>query len=159
PHHANCRFRRGSGSAASAADIDAARPNRDGDVRRKREARMATREAISFCRICMGHCGVVLTLDDSDHLVGIRADREDPHTLGYACFKGLQAVEAHNSPERITRPLKRMADGSFAPISLEQALDEIAAKIRTILDEDGPEAIAGYKGGGAYFTASAVLML
>ena len=24
---------------------------------------MSTREALSFCRLCMGHCGVVVTLD------------------------------------------------------------------------------------------------
>ncbi|HLG89941.1 MAG TPA: molybdopterin-dependent oxidoreductase [Alphaproteobacteria bacterium] len=120
---------------------------------------MPLREEISFCRICMGHCGVVLTLDEQDRLVGIRADREDPQTLGYACFKGLQSVEAHNSPDRILHPLKRMPDGSFVRIPLEQALDEIADKIRAILDESGPEAMAGYKGGGGYFTASAVLML
>lgn len=114
------------------------------------------REALSFCRICLGHCGVVLTLDDNDRLTDIRADRDDPQTLGFACFKGLQAVETHNSDKRILKPLKRQPDGSFLPIALDQALDEIAAKLKTALDEGGPEAIAGFKGGGGFFTASAV---
>jgi len=120
---------------------------------------MGLREEISFCRICMGHCGVVLTVDDKDRLVGIRGDKDDSQTLGYACFKGLQSVEAHNSPDRILHPLKRRPDGTFETIPLEQALDEIAAKVRQLLDAHGPEAIAGYKGGGGYFTSSAVLML
>ena len=38
---------------------------------------MATREANSFCRICLGHCGVVLTLDERDRLVSVRGDHED----------------------------------------------------------------------------------
>ncbi len=120
---------------------------------------VALREEISFCRICLGHCGMVLSLDETDRLVGIRADREDPQTLGYACFKGLQAPDAHNSPDRILHPLKRQPDGSFVPVPLEQALDEIADRLRVIIDTDGPEAIAGYKGGGGYFTSSAVLLL
>jgi anaerobic selenocysteine-containing dehydrogenase len=116
---------------------------------------MATHEKLSFCRICMGHCGVVLTVDDNRQLVGIRADRDDAQTLGFACFKGLQAVELHNGPARLLHPLKRQADGTFARIPLEQALNEIAAKLREIIDTDGQEAIAGYRGGGAFFNASA----
>ena len=120
---------------------------------------MAARETLSFCRICMGHCGMVVSVDENNRLAGIRADREDLQTLGYACFKGLQSVEAHNSPQRLLHPLKRMPDGSFQKIGLEQALDEIAAKLGRIVARDGGEAVGGYKGGGAFFTASAVLMM
>ena len=123
------------------------------------EAIIATHEKLSFCRTCMGHCGVVVTVDDEDQLVGIRADRDDPQTLGFACFKGLQAVEAHNGPARILHPLKRQADGTFARIDLDTALDEIAAAIRAIIDQDGPDAVAGYRGGGAFFNASACTLL
>ena len=120
---------------------------------------MATREALSFCRLCMGHCGVVVTLDDEQRLATVRGDHEDPQTLGYACFKGMAAPEAHNSPERIVHPLKRMPDGSFQPVPLAQALEEIAAKLGATLAAHGPEAIAGYKGGGAFFTSSSLRML
>jgi len=116
-------------------------------------------EALSFCRLCMGHCGVRVTLDERQRLVSVRGDHDDPQTLGYACFKGMAAPEAHNSPERILHPLKRMPDGSFAPVPLAQALDEIAAKIGTVLATHGPEALAGYKGGGAFFTSASVRML
>ena len=116
-------------------------------------------ERLSFCRLCMGHCGVVATVDGAGQLVRIRGDHDDPQTLGYACFKGLNAPEAHQSPDRILAPRKRMPDGSFSEVPLAQALDEIAAKLRTILAEDGPEAVAGYKGGGAFFTSSSLLML
>ncbi|MDB5395478.1 MAG: nitrate reductase [Rhodospirillales bacterium] len=123
------------------------------------EAIITTHEKLSFCRICMGHCGVVLTVDDDDQLVDIRADRDDGQTLGFACFKGLQAVELHNGPARLLHPLKRQPDGSFVRIKLETALDEIAAKIKEIIAEDGADAIAGYRGGGAFFNASACTLL
>jgi anaerobic selenocysteine-containing dehydrogenase len=107
----------------------------------------------------MGHCGMVLTVDDDDQIVGVRADRDDGQTLGFACFKGLQAADLHNGPARLLHPLKRQADGSFARIPLEQALDEIAAKLREIIDADGPEVVSGYRGGGAFFNASACTLL
>ena len=107
----------------------------------------------------MGHCGMVLTVDDDEQIVGVRADRDDEQTLGFACFKGLQAADLHNGPARLLHPLKRQPDGSFARIPLEQALDEIAAKLREIIDADGPEAISGYRGGGAFFNASACTLL
>jgi anaerobic selenocysteine-containing dehydrogenase len=116
-------------------------------------------QKLSFCRLCMGHCGVVATVDGEGRLVEIRGDHDDPQTLGYACYKGLNAAEAHNSPERILHPLKRRPDGSFERLPLEQALDEIADRLQVILDRDGPEAVAGYKGGGAFFTSSSVLSL
>jgi len=46
-----------------------------------------TRNAISFCRICSGGCGVVLEIDGSDRIVGVRGDKESPLTRGYLCFK------------------------------------------------------------------------
>jgi anaerobic selenocysteine-containing dehydrogenase len=116
-------------------------------------------EKLSFCRICMGSCGTVVTVDEKDRIVAIRGDHDDSQTLGYACFKGMRAGDAHNSPDRILRPLKRMEDGSFQPIPLEQALDEISSKIADIRDAHGADALAGYKGGGGVFTASASMLL
>lgn len=120
---------------------------------------MTTREHKSFCRLCMAHCGMVLTLDDSERLVAIRGDKDDGQSLGYACFKGLQAAETHYSPERILHPLKRREDGTFERIGLEQALDEIAEKTARILQRDGAEAIGGYRGSQGVITSSAALML
>ena len=124
-----------------------------------RSSKSATREALSFCRQCMGMCGTVVSLDAADRVVSVRGDREDPSTLGYACFKGLNAAEAHNSSVRFLKPMKRMPDGKLVPIDREQALDEIAERIAAIVEADGPEAVAGYRGGGAFFTSSSVMMV
>jgi anaerobic selenocysteine-containing dehydrogenase len=116
------------------------------------------REVTSFCRICSGSCGTILSLDGNDRLLGVRGDKAHPLTMGYACVKGLQVVDAHNRPDRILRPLKRGADGGFAPIDLEQALDEIAAKMAQLGCEHGPESIAAYRGTqNALYTAAQAL--
>jgi anaerobic selenocysteine-containing dehydrogenase len=87
------------------------------------------REVTSFCRICGGGCGVRLKINAHDRIVDIKGDRQQPMSKGYACFKGLQAEEAHHGPARLLHSLKRQPDGSFARIPLDQALDEIAAKL------------------------------
>lgn len=117
------------------------------------------REALTFCRICMGHCGMVASLDAEGKLLRLRGDHDDPVTKGYACFKGLQAVEAQYSPERILKPLKKNSAGEFETISYAQAYAEIADRLAALRDRHGGDSIGGYKGGGAAFNSPAVKML
>lgn len=104
----------------------------------------------TFCSLCAGMCGLNVTLDDQGEITDIRGDRDNPLTAGYACIKGLQLPEAHRSPERLLRPLKRQENGDFATIDLQQALDEIGARLKVILDRDGAEAIAAFRGTLSY---------
>jgi len=113
------------------------------------------REVKSFCRICTGGCGVRLSIDEQDRIVRITGDRDQPMSKGYVCFKGLQADEAHHGPARLLRPLKRKPDGSFEEIGLEQALDEIAEKLRPYYESDDRNAIALFNGNGASPCSSA----
>jgi anaerobic selenocysteine-containing dehydrogenase len=119
---------------------------------------MSVRQEKAFCRICLGHCGMQLTIDEDERIVDIRGDKDHPLTRGYACFKGLQAEEAHHGEARILHPLKRNAGGGFDAIPSEQALDEIAARIKTIMDARGPNAIGVYFGNGSIFNSTAVTM-
>lgn len=101
----------------------------------------------SACRWCVGMCGMIVDVEvKTGRAVGLRGDRDHPLTKGYACIKGLQGVYALNAPDRILRPLKRNENGSFDEIPLEQALDEIAAKMQVLIEEDGPQTVAAYKG-------------
>ena len=121
---------------------------------------MATRQARSYCRICSAHCGVVLTIEqDSNRIVTVKGDKENPLSRGYVCFKGLQAEEAHHGPQRLLRPLKRQADGSFTEIGSEQALDEIADRLRGIVKRGGPQAAATFKGTSGTLYATHMIQL
>jgi anaerobic selenocysteine-containing dehydrogenase len=125
---------------------------RDGRSIRRHFERNAVsgHEVKTFCSLCAGSCGLKISFDDAGAIVGIRGDDSNPLTAGYACIKGLQLPQAHASPERLLRPLRREADGRFVPIPLEQALDEIAAKLSEILARDGPDAIAAFRGTLSY---------
>jgi len=112
----------------------------------------------SVCRYCAGSCGVIAGVEDN-RLISIRGDKQHPLSRGYTCIKGLQGDYALNAPDRILRPLKRTPSGGFEEISLTQALDEIAEQIRSLIVEDGPQAVATFKGTQAYFNAPLSEML
>jgi molybdopterin-containing oxidoreductase family molybdopterin binding subunit len=63
---------------------------------------------------------------------------------GHICQKGLLAGRQPYNKERLLYPLKRAGErgeGMWERISWDQALDEIADKMRQIIEESGPEAI------------------
>lgn len=102
----------------------------------------------TFCRICYHLCGAVVEVDDEGRAVSMTGDRDNPLYKGYACMKGRASPSVHNSPNRLLQSMKRQPDNSFAPIDVELAMDEIAAKLTAILERDGPRAIASYHGTG-----------
>ncbi|WP_068072327.1 molybdopterin-containing oxidoreductase family protein [Novosphingobium lentum] len=99
-----------------------------------------------------------LTIDQHDRIVDIRGDREHPLTRGYACFKGLQAEEAHHGPARLLHPLRKNDQGEFARIASEAALDEIAQQIEQSIERYGPDSVGVYFGNGSIFNSTAVSM-
>ena len=71
----------------------------------------------------------------NDKLVRVTGNEDDPLWRGKICPKSQFLLQLHNSPERLTTPLKRLGkrgEGKFEPISWDQALDEIAAKLQGV---------------------------
>src|SRR5262249_42227332 len=63
------------------------------------------------------------------------------------CGKVSREPELVHSPERLRTPLRRVGpkgSGAFAPVTWEQALDELVTRWQAILREDGPLGILGY---------------
>jgi anaerobic selenocysteine-containing dehydrogenase len=84
-----------------------------------------------------------------DKLVRVTGNEDDPLWRGKICPKSQFLLQLHNSSERLTTPLKRVGErgeGKFEPISWDQALAEIAAKLQTMRDQYGPEALAIFAG-------------
>lgn len=98
----------------------------------------------TFCRICEPACGLVATVEN-DELVALAPDREHPISRGYACHKGLFALDVHRDPDRLNHPQRRTAAG-FERIGWDGAMDEIGARLADILARHGPRAVAGYLG-------------
>ena len=123
---------------------------------------------------CPDACGVLITVQDG-RATKIQGDPEHPVTRGFLCAKVAKYLDRVYSPDRVLYPLRRIGpkgpeagQQSFAPhgqpgaavptqtdrtqtwerISWDQALDEIASRLRAISAEFGSEAILPYSFGG-----------
>ena len=116
--------------------------------RHSREDRTADKIVPGGCNICFNCCPVNYHIKD-DRLVRVTGNEDDPQWQGKICPKSQFLLQLHNSPERLTTPLKRVGargEGRFEPISWDQALDEIAAKLAKTRDDFGAEALAIFAG-------------
>src|SRR6266481_6257823 len=114
---------------------------------------------------CPDACGVLITIEDG-HATRIQGDPEHPVTRGFLCAKVAKYLDRVYSPERLLFPMRRVkpkgaaslregrAGAPVAPptaferISWDEALDEIAHRLRWIVDEYGSESILPYSYGG-----------
>ena len=110
-------------------------------------------ERITYCRICEPLCGLVATVE-GDEVVQLRPDREHPLSRGFACPKGIAMTAVQNDPDRVTHPLRRRSDGGFERVAWDQALNDIAMRLRGILDRDGGSAVGWYLGNPSAFSYS-----
>jgi len=101
-----------------------------------------------ICRICTAHCPVVVTTDDG-RPIQVKGDPNGTPYEGYICPKGRAMPEMHTDPGRVLFPQRRRADGTFERIPSLQAVEEIADRLKAIIDEHGPESVAIYLGGGS----------
>jgi len=108
---------------------------------------------LTFCSLCESFCGLEVDVEDN-RIVAIRPDKEHVVSKGYACVKGTRYDSVQHSPDRITEPQKRIGD-RWESISWEQALNEIADKIKAIKAAHGAQSVSHFVGspGGANLLA------
>ena len=114
----------------------------------------------TFCRICEPNCPMIAEVDDAGKVAKLRPDREHPVSQGFACHKGLNYLDIHNDPDRVNYPLRRTSPrgaqpATFERVSWEEAMTDIGARLRTIRDRDGPDAISTYFGNPVSFNTKA----
>ncbi len=93
---------------------------------------------------CPDACSLLLTLEEG-RLSRVEGDPRHPVTQGFACAKTYRYPE--RARERLLYPMRRVGkkgEGRFERISWEEALEEIAERLRAILDTHGGEAILPY---------------
>lgn len=88
----------------------------------------------SFCHLCLAECGIKVTVDDNK-IIKISPDFDDPVSQGYVCEKSQKLIGYQHSSDRITSPLKKI-NGTFVPISWDQAIDEISTKLKPYIDSN-----------------------
>lgn len=108
----------------------------------------------SFCRICTSACGVLVEVDDEERVLSVRGDADNLLSHGYTCSKGRAMGHGHHREDRLLYPKMRNGD-AMERVSWDEALDDVAAKLRAIIDESGPDAVGIFLGGGGYLDSAA----
>ncbi len=109
---------------------------------------------------CPDSCAVLVTVDESGRATRVRGDASHPVTRGFLCGKVAKYLDRVYSPERLLYPMRRRAAVAKGPlekgreaeaferIGWDEALDTIAARLKTIAAEHGPESILPYSYAG-----------
>ena len=91
------------------------------------------------CFNCEAACGLVAYIDrDTDEVVRFEGNPEHPASRGRNCAKGPATINQVHDTERILYPLRRTGErgsGGWERVSWDEALTEIAARIRTAIVE------------------------
>ena len=90
-------------------------------------------------------CGLEVRIENNQ-IVKSRGDKDNLNSQGYVCRKGLNIRYHQHHAGRLLYPLKRVG-GRFERISWDQAINEIAAGLKAIVDEHGPRSLALMGGG------------
>ena len=98
------------------------------------------------CVLCAQNCGLVIEVYNN-RIVGVKPDKTNAKSEGYFCRKGMNIAYHQHNADRLKYPLKKVGD-KFERISWDQAIEEIAAKLKSIVDQYGPRSFAYLGGGG-----------
>src|SRR4051812_22202167 len=106
---------------------------------------MAETVAFMTCPLCGAGCGLEVTLHDG---AGgrIRGDADEGFSGGFLGPKGVSLKDLQEDPARLREPMRRRPDGTFAPVSWDEAFAEIDARLTPLLEAGGRDACAVYLG-------------
>ena len=95
------------------------------------------------CGSCDGFCPVAAKVEDG-RVVKVTT-RDHPLLKDVICMKGGFAPKSFAHPDRILHPLKRVGargDNHWQQVSWDEAMDDIAERLMSVIDRYGPEAFA-----------------
>ncbi|MFH9616560.1 molybdopterin-dependent oxidoreductase [Streptomyces pratensis] len=106
----------------------------------------------TVCSYCGVGCGMVLDIgrgpDGRRTVLKATGDKAHPANGGRLCTKGATSAEMLAAPGRLTTALVRAERSEEpVPLSMEEAVLETARRLRAIVDEHGPDALALYVSG------------
>ncbi|MFR8830683.1 MAG: molybdopterin-dependent oxidoreductase, partial [Eggerthella lenta] len=110
----------------------------------------------SQCNVnCGGNC-VFQWHSQDGKIVYMESDNTgDVDLQARACLRGRSMRRWINSPDRLTKPMKRVGkrgEGKFEEISWDEAIDTIASELKRVIDTYGNEAIYVNYATGMYST-------
>jgi anaerobic selenocysteine-containing dehydrogenase len=102
------------------------------------------------CFNCESACGLLAYVDrETLEVKKFEGNPEHPGSRGRNCAKGPATLNQVKDPDRILRPLKRAGrrgENRWQPVSWDEALDDIAVRIRKALVERRPNEVMYHVG-------------
>jgi sulfite reductase (NADPH) flavoprotein alpha-component len=113
---------------------------------------VGTTRVRTVCSYCGVGCGMVLDVgsepDGRRTVLKAAGDKEHPANFGRLCTKGATTSDMLAAPGRLTTALIRTGRGDGPqPAPVTAAVAETARRLRAIIDEHGPDAVALYVSG------------
>ncbi|MFI7001602.1 molybdopterin-dependent oxidoreductase [Nocardia sp. NPDC050175] len=108
--------------------------------------------ARTACSYCGVGCGITVQTragaDGAPVIAKVSGDKLHPANAGRLCTKGATHLELMRTPGRMETAYRRPERGREpVPVPVDDAVREAADRLRAILDEHGPDAIAVYVSG------------
>jgi anaerobic selenocysteine-containing dehydrogenase len=104
-------------------------------------------------RDCYDTCGLLVTVEDG-RLIKVKGDPSHPVTRGFTCPRAAADIRRTYSGERVLYPHVRTSEGDFTRVTWNEALDAVASKLNTVLEEYGPDSVLqlDYSGNMGFLT-------
>jgi molybdopterin-containing oxidoreductase family iron-sulfur binding subunit len=80
------------------------------------------------CRECSAGCGVRVRVREG-RAVKLEGNPDSPINRGRLCARGQAALQGLYNPDRVRTPLARNAAGQLAPVTWDEAIETLAAKL------------------------------
>ena len=113
-----------------------------------RDKYKGAKQVPGMCQLCSTVCGIIGYVKDG-RLLKVEGNPKDPNSRGYLCARGQASLNHLYHPERLLYPLKRIGkrgEGKWKRITWDEALDEIATKLKVVRDSGRPEEFAFHQG-------------
>ncbi|MFQ5903605.1 MAG: molybdopterin-dependent oxidoreductase, partial [Candidatus Binatia bacterium] len=97
------------------------------------------------CRFCGVGCSLLVGIAHGQ-AVAVKGDPASPVNRGLCCVKGYHVVQALYGKDRITRAMVRR-DGKLVEVSISEAIDLVAMKMKETIKAHGKDSVAIYGSG------------
>ena len=107
-----------------------------------------TEQKMGICGLCGSTCPIQAQVEN-ETILSIQKLEGHPHLAGKLCVRGAALKQYVHHKDRILHPMKRVGSkgsGQYEVISWEEAVDEIAQRLKTVAEESGPQATVFFAG-------------
>jgi anaerobic selenocysteine-containing dehydrogenase len=107
-----------------------------------------TKKVPGMCQLCSTICGIIGHVKDG-RIIKLEGNPNDPNSRGKLCARGQAGLNHQYHPERLLYPLRRIGnrgEGKWKRVSWEEALTEIADRLKKTRESGHPEKFAFHQG-------------